>query len=73
VPAAISPRKFDSALDLVRDQVRVYARLYERTRQRMRPSTERAVRMQAIFGNMRSIATASYPLLDEGREHRHRQ
>lgn len=64
-PAAISPRKFDSALDLVREQVRVYARLYERTRQRMRPSAERTTRMQAIFDNMRNIATASYPLLDE--------
>jgi hypothetical protein len=64
-PVAMAPRKFDSALDLVREQVRVYASLYVRTRQRMRPSEERTVRMQAIFAKMREIATAAYPLLDE--------
>ena len=55
----------ESSLDLVRAQVRCYARLYERTRQRMRPSPERTQRMEEIFGKMRSVATASYPLLGE--------
>jgi len=56
---------FESALDLVRGQVRSYARLYERTRQRMRPSDERTRRMEQIFQNMKSLASASYPLLGE--------
>jgi hypothetical protein len=53
------------SLDLVRGQVRSYARLYERARQRMRPSGERTHRMEQIFAQMRALATASYPLLDE--------
>jgi hypothetical protein len=59
------PQRFDPSLDLVRRQIGSYARLYERTRQRMRPSSERTQRMEQIFQKMRSIATASYPLLDE--------
>jgi len=57
--------KFDSSLDLVRNQVTSYARIYERTRQRMAPSNERTLRMEQIFGNLRSLATASYPLLQQ--------
>lgn len=53
------------SLELVREQVQSYARLYEITRQRMPGSSERTVRMEQIFDKMRSIATASYPLLDE--------
>ncbi len=56
---------FDVSLDLVRGQVRSYAHLYEKTRQRMQASTERTQRMDEIFQKMRSLATASYPLLDE--------
>jgi hypothetical protein len=63
--AAVEPRRFDSSLDLVREQVRSYARLYERTRQRMRASDARTRRMEQIFQKMRNLATASYPLLDE--------
>ena len=59
------PSAFASSLDLVRGQVRSYARQYEIIRQRMRPSDERTLRMEQIFKQMRSIATASYPLLDE--------
>ena len=62
---APQPHRFDSSLDLVRDQIRSYANLYERTRQRMRASSERTQRMEQIFHKMCSIATASYPLLDE--------
>jgi len=57
--------RFAASLDLVRGQVRSYARLYEKTRQRMPPSNERTARMGQIFGQMRSLALASYPLLDE--------
>ena len=57
--------RFDASLDLVRKQVHAYARLYERTRQRMRPSNDRTVRMNQVFTQMRALATASYPLLDE--------
>lgn len=56
---------FDLSLDLVRAQVRSYAHLYERTRQRMPASNDRTRRMDDIFQNMRNLATASYPLLDE--------
>jgi hypothetical protein len=56
---------FDSSLDLVRGQVRSYAHLYERIRQRMRPSNERNRRLEEVFHKMRSLAVASYPLLDE--------
>jgi hypothetical protein len=58
-------RRFDASLDLVRTQVRALAQLYERTRQRMKASDARTTRMDQIFGQMRSIATASYPLLGE--------
>jgi len=56
-PAVEHPasHRFDSSLDLVREQMRSYARLYERTRQRMSPSNERTQR----------LATASYPMLEE--------
>jgi hypothetical protein len=68
-PAAASEdresSRFASSLELVRDQVRSYARSYEKTRQRMRPSDDRTHRMEQIFVNMRALATASYPLLDE--------
>jgi len=57
--------KFDSSLELVRNQVRSYAHLYERTRQRMSPSDARTARMEQILDRMRSLATASYPLLQE--------
>jgi hypothetical protein len=57
--------KFDSSLDLVRNQIRCYAHIYERTRQRMVPSDERTVRLEQIFSNMRSLAMASYPLVHE--------
>ena len=57
--------RFDLSLDLVRGQVRSYAHLYERTRQRMRASNDRTHRMEQIFEQMRSLATASYPLLDD--------
>lgn len=60
-----SSLKPDSSLDLVRGQVRSYAQLYERTRQRMKPSEARTIRMQQIFGKLRDLATASYPILDE--------
>ena len=56
-------KKFDSSLDLVRNQVTAYARIYERTRQRMVASDERTARMEEIFDRMRDLATASYPLL----------
>jgi hypothetical protein len=55
----------DSSIELVRGQVRSYARLYERTRLRMRPSNERTQRMQQIFDKIRTLAVASYPLLNE--------
>lgn len=58
-------KAFASSLDLVRSQVRSYARSYEIIRQRMRRSPERKQRMKQIFKKMRSIATASYHLLDE--------
>jgi TIR domain/HEAT repeats len=58
-------QRVESSLDLVRGQVRSYARLYERTRQRMRAADERTHRMERIFQNMRALATASYPLLNE--------
>lgn len=64
-PGFREPHRFDSSLDLVRGQVRAYAHVYERTRQRMQPSGERTHRMQQILENMRALATASYPLLDE--------
>ena len=54
-----------SPLSLVRGQILCYARLYERTRQRMPSSNERTARMGQIFKQMRSLATASYPLLGE--------
>ena len=57
--------RFDASLGLVRGQVRSYARLYQRTRQRMRASHDRTARMEQIFAQMRALATASYPLLDE--------
>jgi hypothetical protein len=63
--SAPEPHRFDSSLDLVRGQIRSYAHLYERTRQRMRASSERTQRMEQIFQKMSTIATASYPLLDE--------
>jgi HEAT repeat protein len=63
--SAREPHRFDSSLDLVRGQIRSYAHLYERTRQRMRASSERTQRMEQIFQKMSTIATASYPLLDE--------
>lgn len=56
---------FDLSLDLVRAQVRSYAHLYEKTRQRMPPSFDRTRRLDGVFQNMRNLATASYPLLDE--------
>jgi len=55
----------ESSLKLVRGQIQCYARLYERTRQRMPPSNERTSRMEQIFLQMRSLATASYPFLAE--------
>ena len=66
-PVAESSRapKFDSVLDLVRNQVRSYAHIYERTRQRMPPSDARTARMEQIMTSMRNMATASYPLLKE--------
>jgi hypothetical protein len=57
--------QFDSSLDLVRNQICCYARIYEKTRQRMAPSSQRTMRMEQIFDNMRNLATASYPLLQE--------
>jgi len=59
------PHRFDSSLDLVREQIGSYARLYERTRQRMRPSDARNARMGEILRKMRDLAVAAYPLLDE--------
>ncbi len=59
------PRHFDASLELVRAQIRAYAHLYERTRQNMRASPERTRRMEQVFQNMRNLATAAYPLLDE--------
>ena len=53
------------SLDLVRNQVQAYARLYERTRQRLPSSNDRTLKMEAIFQKMRSIAIASYPLLNK--------
>jgi hypothetical protein len=50
---------------LVREQVRAYAHLYERTRQRMRASDDRRRRMEDVFLQMRALAMASYPMLDE--------
>lgn len=64
-PQRRETQPFESALDLVRGQVRSYARLYERTRQRMQSSDERTRRMEQIFQNMRTLASASYPLLGE--------
>lgn len=57
--------RFSASLDLVRDQVRSFARLYERTRQRIRPSHDRNARMEQIFAQMRTLAIASYPLLED--------
>jgi len=57
--------RFDASLNLVRSQIRAYARLYERTRQRMPRSNDRTARMEQIFAQMRTLAAASYPLLDE--------
>jgi TIR domain len=62
---SLQPQRSDLSLELVRNQLRSYARLYERTRQRMRSSDERTERMEQIFQKMQSLATASYPLLDE--------
>lgn len=59
------PHTLASSLDLVRRQVRSYARQYEKIRQRMSPSYERTERMEKVFQSMWSLATASYPLLDE--------
>jgi len=56
---------FDTSLELVRHQVRSYARIYERTRQHMPASDARSRRMEQIMANMRNLATASYPLLQE--------
>jgi hypothetical protein len=70
-PAAVTPtesretQRAESSLELVHGQVRSYARLYEGTRLRMRPSNERTQRMEQIFQNMRGLAPASYPLLNE--------
>jgi TIR domain len=61
-PAA---KRFDSSLDLVRDQIRSYSRQYERTRQRMRPSHARTQRMEEVFERMRQLAPCAYPLMDE--------
>jgi hypothetical protein len=58
-------QKFDSSLELIRNQVRSYARIYERTRQRMTASDARTARMEQILQSMQSLATASYPLLHE--------
>lgn len=52
-------------LGFIRTQVRIYAGLYERIRQRMPSSDDRKVRMTQVFQNLRTLATASYPLLDE--------
>lgn len=60
-----APYKFDSSLDLVRGQVTAYANLYERIRQQMQPGSDRTVKMQDVFNKMNSLATASYPLLEE--------
>jgi TIR domain-containing protein/HEAT repeat protein len=57
--------RLDSSLELVREQILAYAHLYEKTRQRQRASGERTIRMEQIFQKMRSLAAASYPLLDE--------
>jgi TIR domain/HEAT repeats len=57
--------RFDSSLELVRGQILAYAHLYEKTRQRQPPSGERTKLMEQVFQKMRSLATASYPLLDE--------
>jgi hypothetical protein len=65
LPADHPPQGSSPSLDLVRRQVRSYALLYEKTRQRMRPSHERTRRMEQIFQQMRALATASYPLLDD--------
>ncbi len=66
----VSPRPdrtdaFYTSLGVVRGQVRAYAHTYERIRQRMRASDERTTRMEQVFEKMRTLATASYPLLDE--------
>jgi TIR domain-containing protein len=58
-------KRFDSSLDLVRDQIRSYSRQYERTRQRMRPSDARTQRMEEVFERMRQLAPCAYPLMDE--------
>jgi TIR domain/HEAT repeats len=63
-PDGNDPR-LDLSSDLVRQQIRSYARLYERTRARMRPSSERTLKMEEIAGKMNHIALATYPLLDE--------
>jgi hypothetical protein len=60
-----SPHRLEQSLDLVRRQIRSYARSYEEIRQRMKPSHQRTKRMEEIAGEMRALATASYPLLDE--------
>jgi hypothetical protein len=54
-----------ASIDLVRQQIRSYARLYERTRARMGPSDQRTIVMEGITANMRRIALATHPLLDE--------
>jgi hypothetical protein len=54
-----------SSLYLVREQIRSYAEIYERIRQRMRASDDRTRRMEQVFQQMRAIANAAYPLLDE--------
>lgn len=54
-----------NALELVHNQIKSYAKMYERIRQRMPASHERTKRMEEVFIKMQSLATASYPLLDE--------
>ena len=54
-----------ASLDIVREQIRSYANLYEKIRQRMAYSNERTMRMEQVFQNMRALATASYPLIEE--------
>ncbi len=53
------------SLNIVRQQVTSYALLYERTRQLMRPGKERTIKMQAVFDDMKKIATSSFPFLEE--------
>ena len=64
-PKSLEVQAFESSLDLVRGQIQSYARLYERTRQRMPGSSDRTSRMEQILAQMRTLATASYPLLAE--------